>query len=329
MKDFHQIGKFTLRNYLSDIDPDEVTSTILRGLTAPQKRISSIHFYDAVGSRLFEEITRLPEYYPTRTEKRLLQRFAPRFSDGNGRLDIIEIGSGDCSKISILLTAIPSRRWPATCYTPLDASRAAIRGAADCLRKKFPGIEIRGMVADFTRQMHLVPGGRKRFFCFLGGTIGNLTREQSRSFFLDLRRTMGPGDALLLGVDMVKPVEILEKAYNDSRGVTATFNRNILKVVNQLIGTDFDPLAFDHLAYYNHHRNRIEMHLKATADMRISCPAHPEKILIRKDETIHTENSHKYTRADIRALAATAGLAIKNTFTDENHWFSLMYLVKN
>jgi L-histidine N-alpha-methyltransferase len=320
--------KFTLRNYLPHIGKDQVTRNILSGLTCGQKHVSSMFFYDATGSKLFEEITQLPEYYPTRTEKKLLHQFAPELLCERGPKSIVEIGSGDCSKISILLTAIPPQRWPATRYSPLDVSQEAIEKSADRLQRKFPGIEIHGIVADFTRQLHVVPNGRKRLFCFLGSTLGNLSREQAEQFFLDLNQIMFPGDALLLGVDMIKPVNILEKAYNDSRGVTADFNRNILNVVNRLIGTDFDPLAFLHRAFYNDLENRIEMHLEAVKDMEISCPAIPDKILMRKGETIHTENSHKYTNACICAFAATAGLKIENSVTDENRWFSLIHLLK-
>lgn len=319
---------FTLRNYLTEIGRDEVTRTILKGLTARQKYISSVFFYDAEGSRLFEEITRLPEYYPTRAEKSLLRQVAPMVAERPNPLHIIEIGSGDCSKVSILLSALPPRRYGAVRYSPIDASSEALRQSAQRLQGLYPGIAIDGIVADFTRQLHCVPPGRNRFFCFLGSTIGNLSRAQNRRFFQELGLIMKQGDALLLGVDMIKPVSVLEQAYNDSRGVTAAFNRNILKVVNRLLGTDFDPQAFTHLAFYNHHQNRIEMHLKARETMRINCPSHADQIRLDKDETIHTENSHKYTRSDIEEFAATAGLEIRESFTDENRWFSLVHFLK-
>jgi L-histidine N-alpha-methyltransferase len=329
MTDILQIDeKFTLRNYLSDIDQNEVVRNIIRGLIAPQKCISSIFFYDAAGSKLFEEITRLPEYYPTRTEKKLLLRLAPLLEKKSNPLNIIEIGSGDCSKISILLGALPPQRWRTTRYVPMDASPDAIRESAVKLQDRFPGLEIEGIVADFTHQLHHVPPGKNRLFCFLGSTIGNLSQEQNRQFFLDLGQIMLSGDSLLLGVDLIKPADILEKAYNDGQGVTAAFNRNILKVVNRLVGTNFDPEAFGHLAFFNPDENRIEMHLKAEKDMRVTCPALPEDILIGEEETIHTENSHKYAQADIQALASTVGLEIQDSFTDENNWFSLIHLVK-
>ncbi|MDY6986893.1 MAG: L-histidine N(alpha)-methyltransferase [Thermodesulfobacteriota bacterium] len=319
---------FTLRNYLPCMGKEQMTKRVLKGLKCRQKHISSMFFYDAKGSRLFEEITRLPEYYPSRTEKKLLHQIAPVLFREWREDNIIEIGSGDCSKISILLKAIPPQRWPTMRYTPVDVSQEAIQGSAAHLQRQFAGIEVHGIVADFTRQLHLIPSGGRRLFCFLGSTLGNLSRQQAEGFLVDLGGIMLPGEALLLGVDMIKPVHVLERAYNDSRGITADFNRNILNVVNGLIGSDFDPQAFGHAAFYNERNNRIEMHLEATMEMQISCPAIPYKILIRKGETIHTENSHKYAGACIRDLAAKAGLRIRERFTDEKSWFSLMYLLK-
>ncbi len=321
-------ANFTLRNYLPAMGDDDAAGAILDGLTSRPKRVSSMFFYDAAGSKLFEEITRLPEYYPSRTEKKLLGRLDPSFYDKPGRLNIVEIGSGDCSKISILLGAIPPERWPSVRYMPVDVSDTAIRESADELRRRFPGIEIEGIVADFTRQLHHVPGCGNRLFCFLGSTLGNLSRDKEKRFFLDMGRIMCAGDTLLLGVDMIKDADVLEKAYNDSRGVTAAFNRNILNVVNQLVGTDFDPESFDHLAFYNPEKNRIEMHLQATRPMRIECPAFPGKIELHEGETIHTENSRKYTNDCVKDLAATGGMEIQEIFTDENRWFSLIHLLK-
>lgn len=319
---------YKLQNHLPDIGKDQITRNIIDGLALPQKRISSIYFYDAVGSRLFEKITRLPEYYPTRTEKKLLKQLSYKLFGKLNHLNIIEIGSGDCSKVSILLESIPRQRLKTICYTPVDVSESAIQESAEKLQLKFPGIEIHGIVADFTQQLHCIPCNGNQFFCFLGSTLGNLSRKQQKHFFIDIGKLMVSGDTLLLGVDMIKPADILEKAYNDSQGVTAAFNRNILNVVNNLIGTDFDPESFDHLAFYNYEKNRIEMHLKANRTMKVSCPAVPYKIRIKKGETIHTENSHKYTDAYIKQLAASAGLETKESFMDENRWFSLIQLTK-
>jgi len=319
---------FTLQDCLPHIGEDEVTRRVFKGLKCRQKQISSMFFYDANGSRLFEEITRLPEYYPSRTEKRLLHQFAPLLHRQGKAHNIVEIGSGNGSKISVLLGAIPPKGWQRLRYTAVDVSHEAIQESADHLQGRFPGIKIHGIVADFTRQLHLIPNGRRRFFCFLGSTLGNLSRQDAQQFLLDLSGIMSPGEALLLGLDMIKPVPVLEAAYNDTRGITAAFNRNILNVINGLVGTDFDPQAFDHLAFYNQVHQRVEMHLKATKTMRISSPAIAYNILIRQGETIHTENSHKYSDACIRDLAATAGLSIQARLTDEKGWFSLLHLLK-
>ncbi|MFW6124321.1 MAG: L-histidine N(alpha)-methyltransferase [Acidobacteriota bacterium] len=317
-----------MSNFLPKIGKDSLGSEIIEGLTSDKKYISSKFFYDAVGSKLFEEITRLPEYYLTRIEKSILKRAAKNITNQMKDLDIIELGSGDDSKISILFNALPDEQIKSVNYIPVDVSQAAMEKSANILLKKFPSLKIHGVVADFTTQLKLIPARPKHIFCFFGSTIGNFTKEQAQQFMNNLSEVMLSGNSLLLGVDMVKNKEILEKAYNDSRNVTEAFNRNILNVVNSLIGTDFNPRDFEHLAFYSQEHSRIEMHLKAKKDLEISCPRLPNKIIIRKRESIHTENSYKYTNESINKLASTSGLKIKNRFTDKNNWFSVIQLYK-
>ncbi len=321
-------NRFVVESCLPSIGGDTIARTILSGLSASPPRISSMFFYDAAGSKLFEEITRLPEYYPARTEKMLLAQAADSLGRELRDIDIVEIGSGDCSKISIILNAIPARNLTEIKYVPVDISQSAIEESAATLVSRFPGLRIHGVVADFLTQLDRIPKGHKRLFCFLGGTLGNLDHADARLFFDILRSCMQPHDLLLLGVDMVKPADILEAAYNDSSGVTAAFNRNILNVVNKLTGCNFDPLAFEHIAFFNGAFSRIEMHLRALRDMVISSARHSHKSALTKGEMIHTENSYKFTRESLEELLLPAGLRITRTMTDDNGWFSLFSIRK-
>jgi L-histidine N-alpha-methyltransferase len=243
-------------------------------------------------------------------------------------IDIVELGSGDCSKISILLEAVPSRFLRSVRYIPVDVSQSVVEESAAILVSTFPGMSIHGVVADFMKQLDLIPKGLRRFFCFLGSTVGNLSKEDAIGFFRNLGKAMRTGDMLLLGTDMVKDKEILEKAYNDSAGVTAEFNLNILNVVNNIANTNFHPEAFEHMAFYNEELSRIEMHLKAIEDLEVVSPFIEENIIIRKGETIHTENSHKFTSERIEDFASAACLEIQHIFSDEKKWFSLILLAK-
>lgn len=318
----------TISNFLRNIDQKKVIETILDGLTSAHKYISSRHFYDEVGSNLFEQITRLPEYYLTRTETNILREVSFRIAGKLRDVDIIELGSGNSSKVSILLEAIPAEFMGSVRYLSVDVNQTVIEDSAKILIRKFPGLKVHGVIADFEKQFELIPGGVKRLICFFGSTIGNLSRKESMKFFSVLGRTMRSGDMLLLGVDMVKNKETLDKAYNDSQNVTAEFNRNILNVVNKMVGTNFDPEMFSHVAFYNEKLACIEMHLKAKQYMEVSCPYLNHKITITEGESIHTENSHKFSFSHIDSLALAAGLSIKNIFTDKNKWFSLIQFLK-
>jgi L-histidine N-alpha-methyltransferase len=223
---------------------------------------------------------------------------------------------------------MPVRCKESVRYIPVDVSQTTIEEAANVLLNDFSGLEILGVVADFTKQLRLIPAGTKRLFCFFGSTIGNFTKEQAVQFISNLSEIMQPSDMLLLGVDMVKSKDILERAYNDNRNVTAKFNRNILNVVNSIIDTNFEPDDFEHVAFYSKELSRIEMHLKALKDLKISSPHITDKIIIHKGETIHTENSYKFTDEIIDELASASGLKIKNRFTDKNKWFSVIQLFK-
>jgi len=316
-------------NFLQKNGDKELVKNIIADLTSSSKKISSVFFYDDKGSKLFDEITTLPEYYLTRTEIKLLKKAAPQISDKLRNIDIVEFGSGNFTKVSILLETIPEEIRVTVCYVPVDVSIAAVEKSSNILLNKFPGIRIHGIVADFISQLDVIPKDTKKVFCFLGSTIGNFSMEKAMQFLVDVCEIMHSGDLLLLGFDMVKSKKDLEKAYNDSKNVTEKFNKNILNVVNNHIGTDFDPDTFEHIAFYNERFSRIEMHLKAIKDLEIPCPSLPTTIYIKKGETIHTENSYKFTDENIKSLASGAGLEIQKIFTDKNKWFSLVQLIKN
>lgn len=315
-------------NYLPRVGNESVANEILDGLRAGKKSIPSKYFYDAAGSKLFEAITRLPEYYPTRTERPLIETAAQRIAHNFDHSDMVELGSGDCSKISILLERIQPSADQALRYIPVDVSRSAIEASAESLAGAFPHLAVHGIVADFTTQLDRIPNGSKRLFCLFGSTIGNFSKGQVDRFFAHLGATMQSGDRLLLGLDRVKDKQILEDAYNDREGVTAAFNRNILNVANDLAETDFMPQAFNHIAFYNDADQRIEMHLEACKAMAVCSPHLDDPLIVEQGERIHTENSYKFTDASIAALGKEHGLAIETAYTDRNQWFSLVQYIK-
>lgn len=320
--------KANIVNKLKEIESGQVKEEILEGLTSDPRYISPKYFYHAGGSELFEEITRLEEYYPTRTEKAILADITEQVELDFAGLNIVELGSGDPSKIQLLLRQIPSEKHPGLHYYPVDISHSALEGSMRELAKEFPRIKVTAIVADFMHQFEKLPKVPNRLFCFLGSTIGNFKPGERESFMKKLGREMKPGDHLLLGLDMVKDPRVLHRAYNDSQEVTAAFNKNILNVVNGIIDTTFDTSDFEHLAFYNEKEQRIEMHLKANRDRLIKINGHQETLHIKKGETIHTENSYKFRQQDLEDIGHRAGLEVLSVFTDENRWFSLVLYAK-
>ncbi|MFO7676822.1 MAG: L-histidine N(alpha)-methyltransferase [Thermoplasmatota archaeon] len=317
-----------INNYLPDDGDKKIEETIIQGLTSQPKMISSAFFYDDTGSKLFEQITDLDEYYLTRTELPLIKKAAKNLQSTLQHIDIVELGSGNCVKISLLFDKVSEEFRKTIRYIPFDVSISAIKQSSNTLLEKYPGIRIYAIAADFLTQLHLIPKKSKKIICFLGSTIGNLKKEKAKEFLVALSRIMNSGDILLIGFDMVKDKEILEKAYNDTLNITRQFNKNILNVINNLIGTDFDEDNFEHVAFFNKEKSRIEMHLKAVENVKINCPGYSSDIIIHKGETIHTENSYKFTNKDIRDFAQTAQVDIQNRYTDENKWFSLVEFIK-
>ncbi|MFO8067391.1 MAG: L-histidine N(alpha)-methyltransferase [Bacteroidales bacterium] len=319
-----QKEEIEILDYLKQEADNDDIKEILTGLTAEKKYISSKFFYDAQGSKLFEEITQLDEYYPTRTEKSIIHEISPKIINSEKNIDIIELGSGDCSKISILFKAATSERLKKLRYVPIDVSASSIKKSSSTLLQHFPDLKIQGLVADFMKHLNQIPQNSDKIICFFGGTIGNLPKKEAIKLLKNIRNTMRENDRFLLGIDLVKDIDVIENAYNDNKNITAAFNKNILNNVNRIINSDIDLSGFEHFAFYNKEKKRIEMHLVALNDQEVISTKLPDVIKIRKGECIHTENSHKYTIEDIFEFASLTGLKIKNIFTDKNKWFSIV-----
>lgn len=320
---------FEFNDCLPGIGIDNLREEIIEGLNADHKYISSKYFYDEIGSKLFEEITELEEYYPTRTEKSILKSAAHELVKDIEGMTIIDLGSGDCSKISILFDAIDDHLIETLTYVPVDFSISALKESAECLYKRYPDIEINAYAADFMHDLDFIPEEDQKIFCFFGSTIGNFSNHDAIEFLRSVEKVMNNGDGLLIGLDMVKDKTTLEKAYNDEKQITAFFNKNIINSINPIIKTEIDPKNFEHLAFYNDKKKRIEMHLEAIKDQEYITPFSPMPIVFKKGENIHTENSHKFTDNDIRNFAASSGLRIKNIHRDyPDNWFSLVLFTK-
>lgn len=319
-------SRISIKSLLPEIGTDEVREEIVRGLQSRHKHISSKYFYNEAGSLLFEDITHLEEYYPTRTEKSILRSIAPSLMNKYGSYDILELGSGDCSKVAILISAVPDAGE--VLYLPLDFSESAIKDSAKGIVHTFPKVEVEGYVVDFTSQFDLIQRKNPVLICFFGSTIGNFKREDSMKLMKNISSHMKEGDILLLGMDLVKDESVLHAAYNDAKGVTEAFNKNILSTVNAILEADFNPEDFDHLAGFNTEKARMEMHLVARKDMTIHSPFFDSDVSIQKGEQIHTENSHKYTPNDIHTIADAAQLNISKIHTDDKDWFALVELKK-
>jgi L-histidine N-alpha-methyltransferase len=296
---------------------------VAAGLSAPQKELSPKYFYDQRGSELFAEITRLPEYYPTRTERALLQGWMPELMVQLGTRTLIELGAGNAEKSRIILDAMRATGL-AELYVPIDVSATFLSQTAATLRREYPGMAVEPAVADIAVELNLprrIP--RPALFAFLGSTIGNFYPPAAIRLLRRIRAAMEPGDRFLLGVDLRKDIARVEAAYNDSRGVTAAFNRNMLLVLNYELGADFDPEGFEHRAFYDRVAHRIEMHLVSTRDQVVSIPG-LEPIPFAAGESIRTEISTKYDRDSVASLFDAAGLRIEAWPRDPTTPFGLV-----
>ncbi len=291
------------------------------GLTATPKWLPPRWFYDARGSELFEDITRLPEYYPTRAEREILRARAGEIAAATNAKTLIELGSGSSEKTRLLLSAL-RKHGSLGAFVPLDVSGSALRDAMAAISAEYPDLGVHGVVADFTRHLRHLPTGGTRLVAFLGGTIGNLMPDERAAFLADLRSALEPGDWLLLGTDLVKDPAVLVAAYDDRAGVTAQFNRNVLRVLNRELGADFDVDAYAHVAVWDPDREWIEMRLRALRPMTVTIPALDITVGFAQGEELRTEISAKFRREGVDRELTEAGFAPRYWWTDPRGRFA-------
>ena len=311
---------------LSESDERSLANDVLDGLTRPFKEIPPKHFYDARGSELFERICELPEYYPTRAEREILVESADEIVERTGAGELVELGSGSAEKARILLEAMSSagtlRR-----YVPVDVSESALEAAAIELVDEFDELTVHGVIGDFERHLDRVPprspGAATRLVALLGGTIGNFLPGTRRRLLREIGGLLGPRDRLLLGTDLVKDQAVLEAAYDDSDGVTAEFNRNVLHVINRELDADFVPEAFEHIAFFDRRHEWVEMRLRARRPCTVLVAGVGLRVEFAAGEELRTEISAKFTRARVEADLEAAGLGLERWYTDSDGLFAL------
>jgi L-histidine N-alpha-methyltransferase len=292
------------------------------GLTAPQKWLPPKYFYDERGSQLYEQICALPEYYLYRAELEILSTYAAEIHAEIGHLPLVEFGSGYARKTRYLLTAYEWAGQPFR-YCPVDISREILWDTANRLLQEYTHIEIRAMHTDFAGEPEVIQAFQleKKAVAFFGSSLGNFTPEESVEFLRRTAAILGPEDVFLLGIDLKKSPAILVPAYDDAQGVTAAFNLNVLHRINYELGGRFDPQSFEHVALYNAERGRIEMHLRSRLPQHVPIVKIEQAISFRKDETIHTESSYKYTADEVRDLGYRANLVLRRTWFDARRHF--------
>jgi L-histidine N-alpha-methyltransferase len=301
---------------------EQMARDVRRGLTAPAKWLPPKYFYDARGSMLFDEITRLPEYYPTRTERAILGERVEEIARRTRAETLIELGSGTSDKTGLLLDAL-HRQGTLHRFVPFDVDPSVLVEASEAISAAFPAIEVAPFVGDFEQHLVELPRHPRRLVAFLGSTIGNLDPGQRARFLADVRHTLAPGDAFLLGTDLVKPASRLIPAYDDAQGVTAEFNKNVLVVLNRELGADFDPGTFTHRAVWDPDHEWVEMRLRSTRDQRVRVEALDLDVDFARDEELRTEISAKFRAEGVRTELAAAGLRLERWWTDPADDFAL------
>lgn len=301
--------------------PDPGRQALARGLLQTPARISAKYFYDQRGCELFEDITRLPEYYPTRTEKALLQARGGDIARSVGPCtSLIELGAGNCEKVRLLLAALQPQ-----CFVGVDIAGPFVQAAVDGVAREFTGLEVCAVEADITAPVALPAhiGEQGRLVFYPGSSIGNFDPDQSMTLLRQMRALAGEGGGLLIGIDLPKDLQVLEAAYNDTAGVTAEFNRNALVHVNRCLGSDFDAAQWEHVAFFNAAHSRIEMHLQARADQQVRWPGGARAFA--QGERIHTENSYKYPLPLFLQMLTQAGFKACKAWTDSRDWFAVIH----
>ena len=301
---------------------DALREDVRQGLTSTPKELPPKWFYDERGSMLFEEITKLPEYYLTGRERIILAEHAGDVARLTAANTLVEPGSGSSEKTRLLLDAMVEAGYLKR-FVPFDVSEQALREAAARIADEYPGIEVHGVVGDFEHHLVWLPEGRRRLFAFLGSSIGNLTGAQRATFLADLHGLLGTGESLLLGADLVKDPARLEAAYNDSRGVTAEFNRNVLYVINRELGGDFDPARFTHVARWDAENEWIEMLLRSEVDQRVRISELELEVNLASGEELRTEVSDKFRREGLEAELRDAGFDLAHWWEDPDGDFAL------
>ncbi|MCW3041215.1 MAG: egtD [Solirubrobacterales bacterium] len=325
MEPILSLDRMTVRSYLEEEAGSSLADDVLDGLTRPFKELPPKHFYDAHGAELFDRICDLPEYYPTRAEREILQLRSADIAQLTGAVELVELGSGTAAKTRVLLSALADAGTLAR-YVPFDVTETMVREVARTLLDEYEGLEVHGIVGDFERHLQHVPDpvpGEPRIVAFLGGTIGNFTPGSRRGFLRAMADLLGDGDHLLLGTDLVKDPAVLEAAYDDSAGVTAAFNRNVLTVLNRELDADFDPEAFDHVAFFDREHEWIEMRLRAQRRMVVPIRGLGLEVTFEAREEIRTEISAKFTPQRLEADLAAAGLELVELLTDPQERFAL------
>jgi L-histidine N-alpha-methyltransferase len=300
-------------------DPTRMLETlredVREGLSARAKWLPSKWFYDARGSELFEHITRLPEYYPTRVERDILRARAGEVADVTEARTIVELGSGSSEKTRLLLDAFAARGRLSE-FVPLDVSEAALAASAEAIVADYPGLRVHGVVADFTEPLECLPGTPPRMVIFLGGTVGNFPPGERAKFLASIRSALTDGEWFLLGTDLIKDVDTLVRAYDDAAGVTAEFNRNVLRVINDRLGAGFEPEEFEHVARWDDRNEWIEMRLRARRGLTVNVPGADLTVTFAEGEELRTEISAKFRPEGVRAELAEAGFTLRRWWTD-------------
>ncbi|MEU6372662.1 L-histidine N(alpha)-methyltransferase [Streptomyces sp. NPDC046909] len=307
------------RTLPEDATEAALRADVLRGLTHTPKTLPPKWFYDAHGSELFDRITELPEYYPTRAEREILVARAAEIAAASGARTLVELGSGSSEKTRYVIDALTGLHT----YVPVDVSESALTQAGHALIEERPGLNVHALIADFTAELALPETPGPRLLAFLGGTIGNLLPAERAEFFASVRALLSPGDALLLGTDLVKDEKVLVRAYDDAAGVTAEFNKNVLTVVDRELGADFDPGAFDHVALWDAENEWIEMRLRSRVSQTVKIPALDLAVDFAAGEELHTEISAKFRKDGVRAELSAAGMELAHWWTDEEGRFAL------
>jgi L-histidine Nalpha-methyltransferase len=310
-------------SHLDQVDERSLADDVLDGLTRPFKELPPKHFYDARGAALFDRICELPEYYQTRAERAILEEAAEELAELTSAVELVELGSGTAAKTRVLLDALHAAGTLQR-YIPVDVTESMVRDCAEELTSEYPGLRVHGVIGDFERHLELVPpADGPRIVAFLGGTIGNFPPGSRRRFLRKIARMLGPEGFLLMGTDLVKDPRVLEAAYDDAEGVTAEFNRNVLRVLNRELQADFDPDDFEHVAMFDHEHEWIEMRLRArrehtTVVRDLDLPVHFDA-----GEELRTEISAKFTPERLEGDLAAAGLELVRWLTDPDALFAL------